>query len=210
MKALPIAALALLAGCTVSPRSAEPLPQVAERKATAYVCDNGELIVTESDAGQLFLYLPASTVALRQDEAGWYGEGVRLLREDSGVRLKRDDEPSLRCAPDRAETRRQDARLRGVLFRAQGNDPKWQIEIGPEFATFAAAEEVHLRFPMPDVGIDPAIGDTAYRFARNGRRLNVQIVDETCRDQRTGERFDASIRVVLDDRAYEGCGEALH
>lgn len=211
MKPLPIAAaLALLAGCAVSPPPAEPLPQVAERKATAYVCDNGDLIVTEEDGGRLFLYLPAQTVQLRRGEDGWHGEDVRLARTDSGVTLQYGDEALQQCVPDRDETRRQDARLRGVDFRAQGNDPVWHLEIGPEFAVFATAEGVRQRFPMSDAAVDPATGNVAYRFSEDDHRLQVQIIEEVCIDERTGERFEAVVRAELDGRVYTGCGEALH
>jgi uncharacterized membrane protein len=211
MRVLPIAIAGLLAGCAVLERPQQPLPPIADRIATAYACDNGDLIVTERDGSRVFLYLPAQTVVLQPVSGGWVGEDVRLTRIDTGLRLQYADEPPRSCVLNAAETRRQDARLRGVDVRAQGRDPVgWQLEIGPRAAVFATAEGLRARFPMTDSEVDPATGATAYRFSDDGHQLRVQIASEPCTDPSTGEPFGASVRVVFDGRTYQGCGEALH
>jgi uncharacterized membrane protein len=211
MRVLPIAIAGLLAGCAAFQRPQPPLPPIADRIATAYVCDNGDVIVTERDGSRVFLYLPAQTVVLQPVSGGWVGEDVRLTRTDAGVRLRYADEPPSSCVADAVETRRQDARLRGVDFRAQGREPVgWQLEIGPRAAVFATVEGLRARFPMTDSEVDPATGATAYRFSDEGHQLRVQIVNEPCTDPSTAEVFDASVRAVFDGQTYQGCGEALH
>jgi putative lipoprotein len=114
-----------------------------------------------------------------------------------------------RCAEDRLASIREDARARGVEFRATGNEPGWLLEVQPDRIVFAGAGGEQAIVPRPAPAVDPAQGATTYAAATEAHRLRVRIEDGACADTMSGEQFGARVTVDLDGREYRGCGSAL-
>jgi uncharacterized membrane protein len=104
-----------------------------------------------------------------------------------------------------------DAERRGVTFRAVGQEPGWLLEIGAEgqirLVTDYGAEERIL--PMPPPVVDSVSWTTTYRVVAPDVDLTIDIRDEPCADTMSGERFPATVTVVLNRMRYSGCGRAL-
>jgi heat shock protein HslJ/uncharacterized membrane protein/membrane-bound inhibitor of C-type lysozyme len=131
-----------------------------------------------------------------------WNKGAEALLELGGL--------TYRCAESRAGSIRADARLRGVVFRAAGNEPGWVLEVRRDRIVFVGsygAERVTVPRPAPQV--DFANGETIYAAATEAHRVRVLIRERECVDSMSGDRSEASVSVEIDDRAYRGCGYAL-
>jgi uncharacterized lipoprotein YbaY len=103
------------------------------------------------------------------------------------------------------------ARRRGVDFRATGNEPGWWLEIAEgeriAFATDYGATRVVA--PAPPPRVEAAAARTTYHAVAEAHDLAVVIEARPCRDDMSGEAFEAAVTVTLDGRVHRGCGRAL-
>jgi uncharacterized membrane protein len=104
-----------------------------------------------------------------------------------------------------------EARERGVTFRAVGQEPGWLLEIEGERRIRVAVDYGQdERFtPVPRPVVDSTTWTTTYRAVTEGTDLRVSIRDEPCADTMSGERFSATVVMVLDGTTYHGCGRSL-
>lgn len=104
-----------------------------------------------------------------------------------------------------------DAERRGVTFRAVGQEPGWVLELGAgrqiRLVTDYGAEEWIL--PMPAPVVDSVTWTTTYRVVAPDADLTIDIRDEPCADIMSGERFPATVIIVLNRVRYGGCGRGL-
>ena len=120
------------------------------------------------------------------------------------------------CMEDRRGSLVEDAKLRGVDFRATGNEPPWILEMGPaEIVVYTGYESVPHPFPAVEPRSDP--DETLSEWATaddSGRILHVAVWipadGSACLDSMSGERFESTVEITLDDRTLVGCGRALH
>nr|MBC8425860.1 MliC family protein [bacterium] len=114
--------------------------QASPPETYAYDCDDGTQVVAHfenrSGRDEVVLFLPGRTVRLPvvpaasgakygDGETSWWVKGIDETRLGfAGA------EPCL-CRLNPARTRWEDAKLRGVDYRALGNEPGWILEIGP-------------------------------------------------------------------------------
>jgi heat shock protein HslJ/uncharacterized membrane protein len=130
-----------------------------------------------------------------------WNEGREALLELGGLRY--------RCIESRPRSIRADARLRGVEFRATGNEPGWSLEMLMDRIVFLDQGGARVTAPRPAPQVDPASGETVYAAETDGHRIRVLIRESECVDSMSGERSESSVAVEIDDRAYRGCGYAL-
>ena len=173
--------------------------------------------------GPVFVLVPVlgGDVALELDR-----DVLRLTRQPTGSGARYSDgkvtvwnkgrEASLdvggltyRCTESRAGSIRADARLRGVDFRATGNEPGWALEVLQDRIVFLDQGGARLTVPRPAPQVDPESGETVYAAEIDGHRLRVLIRERECVDSMSGERAESSVAVEMDGRAYRGCGYAL-
>lgn len=105
-----------------------------------------------------------------------------------------------------------DAQQRGVTFRAIGQEPGWLVEISGDrrmrVLTDYGADEV-IVMPVPVPTVDSTTWTTTYRARADGKDVRIHIRDEPCADTMSGERFSATVTLVLNGIAHQGCGRAL-
>ncbi len=193
--------------------------QASPPETYAYDCDDGTEVVAHFDnrsgRDEVVLFLPGRTVRLPavpaasgarygDGETSWWGKGI------DEARLEIAGAGPCRCRLNRARTKWEDAKLRGVDYRALGNEPGWVLEIGPAGLLFVTDYgETRLLFPVVDPEIDAAARASTWRTATGAHELEVTIVGEPCVDD--GDVAYASrVEVVLDGRSHTGCGRALH
>jgi putative lipoprotein len=115
-----------------------------------------------------------------------------------------------RCTESRAGSIRADARLRGVDFRATGNEPGWVLEVLRDRIVFMGSNGTErVTVPRLPPQIDFMSGETLYLAETDVHRVRILIRERECVDSMSGDRSEASVSVEIDERAYRGCGYTL-
>jgi len=101
------------------------------------------------------------------------------------------------------------AKLRGVAFRAIGQEPAWLLEItnGEEILLVTNYGEQRTSFPYVEPVVFQEERRTEYRLPKYD--TIVEIRGTPCTDSMSGERFAVSVTVTRSDERLDGCGRAL-
>ena len=225
---------ALAAGCRASEptlRTSEPASHPAEPAAmtpspattaplAAYVfdCDGGTSFILAMNKGgtgtdeAVDLVLPDRRYRLPRVVAAsgvHYAAGtVSVWNKGREATLDLDGRVS-RCVENRPRSIVEDARARGVEFRATGNEPGWVLEVLADRIVFIDAYGARrVATPRP-ARLGGAAGDEVYVATTESHRLAVRIRPEPCVDSMSGTRHGSSVEVELDGAARRGCGDAL-
>lgn len=103
----------------------------------------------------------------------------------------------------------QAAKLRGVDFRAVGQEPGWHLEIsnGEQIRYIGnyGQDTVTTAVPHPQAEEQ----GTVYRAETEGYELEVEISDEFCTDSMSGFEFPFTVSVTIDGKTLKGCGRNL-
>jgi putative lipoprotein len=199
---------ALLFGC-VTEQEPEPAP------LQAYVCDGVRFAVREEgDAVRLYLpqlvtvlpRVPAASGARYSDGAiAFWSKGEDAMLQTRAVTFSQ-------CRLNAAEVEWEEARIRGVDFRAAGHDPVWFAEIADGGDMSLAAEDTgeKLVVESPRATRDRATGRIAYRAGKGAESdAAVFVESKGCTDRATGATFPMTVTMRLGGRDYRGCGRPL-
>lgn len=101
------------------------------------------------------------------------------------------------------------AKLRGVAFRAVGQEPGWLLEISNGEGIFLVTDYGSTRASMPYV--EPVVHQEERRtqFVLEAYNIVVEIRGERCTDTMSGEEFEVTVTIKQSDRELQGCGRAL-
>ena len=211
-----------LATCTASEKQKQPiytqktpLP-TTESSSYVYDCDNGYRFTARIEDEKAWLFLPDRTVMLPQIKAAnspKFSDGRITFRPKANLTiLDTGQEVYNHCRNNRAEAIWEDAKFRGVSFRAVGNEPGWQIEIthGAHILYVGDYGITRHEFQTPAPLVDQQTGETTYRVKVTGHDVTIVLKGQRCRDTMSDEEFDAKVTVIFDGRELRGCGRALH
>ncbi len=102
------------------------------------------------------------------------------------------------------------AKLRGVAFRAIGQEPGWLLEItnGTEILLVTDYGQNRNSYPY----VDPVAyqEESRTQYVLEGYGIIVEIRGQRCTDIMSGEEFEVSVSIIMTDRQLEGCGRALY
>ena len=100
------------------------------------------------------------------------------------------------------------AKLRGVAFRAIGQEPGWLLEItnGREILVVTNYGEERKSFPYVEPEEDKAARRTEFRI---DAETGVVIEGKPCTDSMSGETFQTAVTLMLGEQTLRGCGRAL-
>jgi uncharacterized membrane protein len=100
-------------------------------------------------------------------------------------------------------------KLRGVAFRAVGQEPGWLLEITNGEEILIVTDYGATRSSLPYV--EPVIYHDEQRteFVLDGYNTMIEIRGEQCTDPMSGESFEVSVTLFLSDKELHGCGRAL-
>lgn len=187
-----------------------------ERAQTlVYECPDGAELVVRVQGERAWVLAPAGTVELAQVRAA---SGAKYESADALYWSKGEEalltvrgETHRDCRNNRRRAVWEDARLRGVDFRAVGNEPGWLVEVSGGGNIRYVGDygettlELEARAPMENKG-----GRRMRYTADDGsHRMMVLIEGERCTDTMSGEVFPDRVTVILDGRTLRGCGRAL-
>ena len=101
------------------------------------------------------------------------------------------------------------SKLRGVAFRAVGQEPGWLLEITSGEEILLVTEYGSKRQSLPYV--EPVVYQDERRteYVLDSHRTVVEIRGEPCIDVMSGESFEVSVTLFLDGKELHGCGRAL-
>jgi uncharacterized membrane protein len=101
------------------------------------------------------------------------------------------------------------AKLRGVAFRAIGQEPGWLLEItnGEEILLVTDYGQTRSSYPYVEPVVYQEERRTQYVLESYG--VTVEIRGQRCTDVMSGEAFEVSVSIIMTDRRLEGCGRAL-
>lgn len=178
--------------------------------AYAFNCVSGPTIITRIAGGDAIdLVLPDEIRRLRRELTAF---GVKYSNYDVSLWNKgREVTLQIRghsylCVEERAESIREDALLRGVQFRASGEEGDWVLEVSKERISFT--DSIYGSAVVPRSAPEETEGTTIYVSTTEAHRLQVIIDQRECVNFMTGERSEASVEVNLDGDGYRGCGYA--
>ena len=100
------------------------------------------------------------------------------------------------------------AKLRGVAFRAIGQEPGWLLEItnGEEILLVTDYGKSRNAYPYVEPQEDEAARNTVFRVNDN---TSVLIEGKPCNDTMSGESFEVAVVITLGEETLKGCGRAL-
>jgi uncharacterized membrane protein len=104
----------------------------------------------------------------------------------------------------------QEARTRGVDFRAVGQEPGWLLDIytRDRIRFLWDYGESLADFPLTSPNTAQE-GVTRYQTQADGRTLTITIRRTPCNDGMSGEAYPARVDVEIDGRALNGCGRSV-
>lgn len=126
---------------------------------------------------------------------------------DAGT-LTVDGEALPECIHTGAPSPWSEAAARGVAYRAVGNEPGWWVEVDRGEAPALRAmldygeRAIEVAHAQPaGLGFAGQTGEAA--------DVHLEITREPCQDVMSGERFETTATLTVDDHSYEGCGAFL-
>ena len=101
------------------------------------------------------------------------------------------------------------AKIRGVAFRAIGQEPGWLLEItnGIEILLVLDYGQTSTSYPY----VEPVVYQDERRtqYVIDEDELIVEIKGLPCQDVMSGEEFEVTVTIIMADRQLPGCGRAL-
>lgn len=181
-------------------------------KTIVYEC-HGYDFTARLGPGEMALWLEDRYVILSQVRAA---SGVRYEEGDTVFWSKGDEAsltvdgqryPGCLLAPKRVPW--EDARRRGVDFRAVGNEPGWYLEIqrGRQLLFVQANGMQRVLIPAPLEG--EVEGSLKYSGVSGENRIDVEVVSRFCTDTMSGERFNREVTLMYNGKRFFGCGRVL-
>jgi len=102
------------------------------------------------------------------------------------------------------------AKLRGVAFRAIGQEPGWLLEMttGEKILLVTDYGQTKTEYPY----VEPEVYQDQRKsvFLVRQDKFKVTIEGIKCTDSMSGENFEVSVMIELDGKKLKGCGRALY
>lgn len=213
MRILWVFALFVLTACTTQPATQ---PIVSDGKTEAYDCGTAEapqsLVVNFRD-DSAWVFSKEATLKLvkavsasgekyadSSDNIFWLHQG-EALADIHGSQYRN-------CRKNHRESIWQGAKLRGVDYRAVGQEPPWTLEITNrnQLQVFIGYDRQLHSFTLAEPSSDTSKRTTHYQ----GDGVQLTITGSECHDSMSGEAFESSVQLIIGDKHYRGCGRALH
>ena len=222
-KAAPVDATAVDAkpATTAPAAAAAPSPavdEVPEGVLRAYVwqCADGQTLVMRNLFREKAIAIDFHDGTRRLDQTVSasgvrYADSVMVFwTKGSAATLERQGGPVVQCEERRADSLREDARARGIVYRALGNEPGWILEIGPAGKLNWTTNYGQDRYDfeqtqattMPD-------GTSVFTAQKDAVTLKATVKAERCVDDGDVE-FDHVVTVESGGRTFRGCGTRLN
>jgi putative lipoprotein len=139
------------------------------------------------------------------------GDGYALTREDERATLVAPARTLSGCEGEASASVWEDAALRGVTYRALGQEPGWYVEVTPGRSLLFVGDygEAVVLGGAPTMTIDEARGQTTYSATGPAGPILLSVDRHACIDVMSGEGFPTRAVVTVDGVTHQGCGLSL-
>lgn len=212
----------LLSGCTGrttednANRSNNPSIVRGTPKTFVYECSNDFSFVARVEDDIVWVFLPYKTLKLTREPSASgekFSDSQTLFWAKKNTALLEYNRTKYRnCINNRARAIWEHAKLNGVDFRAVGNEPGWYLEIRAADTILFVGDYGNARyeFHAPHPLTEQPARKTIYQTKAGDKSLTVIIEGRSCNDSMSGEAFEATVQVQLNQIGHQGCGRALH
>ena len=102
------------------------------------------------------------------------------------------------------------AKLRGVAFRAIGQEPGWLLEVitGEKILLVTNYGQTKSQYPYVEPEVYQNQGKSVFVVTQDKFKLTIEGI--ICTDIMSGENFEVSVLIELDGKKLKGCGRALY
>lgn len=132
----------------------------------------------------------------------------------TSVEVEESSERSYQQAVDREQAIAKNdvwhaAKLNGASFRAIGQEPAWLIEFypGEKIYLSRAYGEIIQTFNYQEPVTDKVKRRSVFKLKNQGK---VIVEGKPCIDIMSGEKFETTVTVVIDEQILKGCGRSLY
>jgi uncharacterized membrane protein/membrane-bound inhibitor of C-type lysozyme len=192
----------------------EPTPTRREFDVFVYDCGEGARFTVLVDEDAALLLLPDSARRLRHEPAA---SGARYAQGDDLFWSKGDEAllvvdgvEHAGCVRDTVAAVWEDARIRGVDYRAVGNEPGWHLEIVENgrtvFVGDYGATQLEFATPVPRRAHD---GSRHFAWHDGAQRFEATLREARCHDTMADISYALTVTVEWNGRTLAGCGQAL-
>lgn len=209
-----------LAACTGGDiREGQPSDAVAVQSneslpsgTLVYDC-NGFEFVARLGVDEITVWVDDGEVVLpqvRSASGALYEAGdVSFWSKGDDAMLTLPGQSHMNCYLQRQRVPWEEARRRGVDFRATGNEPGWHLEIRSGRQLLLVTDYGMRRIVVLDP-LEETVGETrVYHGTTRAHEVRVEIVETPCTDTMSGQIFPNQAVVTLDNTRFQGCGQDL-
>jgi putative lipoprotein len=217
----------LLFGCSSDEEDSPNHPQTESSQASlpdfssistsdvyVYECGDSLQFSAHVTSDSTWLFLPDTSLKVMPVPSGsgarYEGNAYLYWSKEQEAILQKPRGSFMTCQTVPKENSWQAAKLRGVDFRALGQEPGWHLEITKgkqvKYVGNYGQDTVYTSVPVPQIEQQR----TVYRANTEDHKLKVEIIDESCTDIMSGFEFPTKVSVTIDGNLYHGCGRTLN
>jgi membrane-bound inhibitor of C-type lysozyme len=189
-------------------------PPAGTLRAYVWYCADGQKLVMRNLFREKAVAIDFHDGTRRLDQTisasgARYADAVAVFwTKGSAATLERQGVPAVKCEERRAESLVEDARARGVNFRAVGNEPGWVLEIGPAGRISWTTNYGELRYDF-ETSQPATTGEvTTYTAQQGTNSIKATVKAERCVDDGDVE-YSHVATVEFEGQTYRGCGLEL-
>ncbi|MFU8765523.1 MAG: MliC family protein [Haliea sp.] len=189
-----------------------PMAAIAAPAQTlVFECSDDYSFIARTGPGEIALWLEDRYQVLgqvRSASGSKYEDGTTVFwSKGVAATLTVDGQEHSDCVSVPARVPWEDARRRGVDFRATGNEPGWYLEMQRDRQILFVGHYGRQRVftPWVDARVNGDRGQT-YHAITEAHDLHIHILQETCSDTMADSVFSHTVRVRLDGSELQGCG----
>lgn len=104
----------------------------------------------------------------------------------------------------------EEAKKRGIEFRAVGQEPGWVLELkGDKLDLVTDYGQTRICAQLDEAEVDPKTGTKSYHALTDALTLKINIQNKLHYDSMSGEPFPATVTIQINGRQYQGGGRWL-
>ncbi|QFU03032.1 Membrane-bound lysozyme-inhibitor of c-type lysozyme [Halomonas sp. THAF5a] len=184
-------------------------------KLTAWRCTPAQDLVTAATEEELRLWsaqggtrlapaVVASGARYQQGDLSFWNKGREALVESQRGRLD--------CRVDVTHDALTRQAHPGVMFRGQGNEPGWYVELAndvPELTLSLDYGRREVTLPYRVTTLDNGAGRVILASGQAARPFTLRMEAKACFDSMSGRPWPARVTLSLNDKVYRGCGQGI-
>jgi len=208
--------------CSIVTGCATGQSESVSPRTYVYSCDGTDtsIVVTLSgNHGHLFSKQASQAIQRDEESVAFVGADVYYLPDQSSHLAAGQSAQIIvrgkelgKCQNDPRAAVWEAAKLRGVSYRAVGQEPPWVLDIDREdgFLISVGYEGNKARLPYTEPESNASQKITRYRSEIDDDHVLITIKGEPCYDSMSGEAFSSRVEVEWRGLRLRGCGRALH